>query len=102
MKPWDIEGKWSVSHFGWAEDVRKEMPLLPKKVLIRDVTFREGDDCVGYRVSVEDKLAGSDLRAREPLPVIAVAHADSDPRLCPERAGRCQCKDDSAPCHGRH
>ena len=32
MKPWDIEGKWSVSHFGWAEDVRKEMPLLPKKV----------------------------------------------------------------------
>ena len=35
---------------------RKEMPLLPKKVLIRDVTFREGDDCVGYRVSVEDKL----------------------------------------------
>jgi hypothetical protein len=56
MKPWDIEGKWSVSHIGWAEDLRKEMPLLPKKVTIRDVTFREGDDCVGYRVSVEDKL----------------------------------------------
>ena len=56
MKPWDIEGKWSVSHFGWAEELRKDMPLLPKKVLIRDVTFREGDDCVGYRVSVEDKL----------------------------------------------
>jgi len=56
MKPWDIEGKWSVSHFGWSEDVRKEMPFLPKKVGIRDVTFREGDDCVGYRVSVEDKL----------------------------------------------
>ena len=56
MKPWNIEGKWSVSHFGWAEDVRKEMPLLPKKVGIRDVTFREGDDCVGYRVSIDDKL----------------------------------------------
>jgi len=56
MKPWDIEGKWSVSHFGWAEELRKDMPLLPKKVLIRDVTFPEGDDCVGYRVSVEDKL----------------------------------------------
>jgi len=55
-KPWDIEGKWSVSHFGWADDVRKEMPLLPKTVEMRDVTFREGDDCVGYRVSVEDKL----------------------------------------------
>jgi 2-isopropylmalate synthase len=56
MKPWDIEGKWSVSHFGWSQDVRKEMLLLPKKVGIRDVTFREGDDCVGYRVSVKDKL----------------------------------------------
>jgi 2-isopropylmalate synthase len=56
MKPWDIEGKWSVSHFGWADEVRKTMPFLPKTVGIRDVTFREGDDCVGYRVSVEDKL----------------------------------------------
>ena len=27
-----------------------------KKVGIRDVTFREGDDCVGNRVSVEDKI----------------------------------------------
>ena len=56
MKPWDIEGKWSVSHLGWSEDVRKEMPLLPKKVGIRDVTFREGDDCIGYRVSIADKI----------------------------------------------
>ncbi len=56
MKPWDIEGKWCVSHFGYEDEVRKQMPLLPKKVLIRDVTFREGDDCVGYRVSVPDKL----------------------------------------------
>ena len=56
MKPWDVEGKWSISHFGWADEVRKEMPLLPQKVTVRDVTFREGDDNVGYRVSVEDKL----------------------------------------------
>jgi 2-isopropylmalate synthase len=55
-KPWDIEGKWSISHFGWADEVRKTLPLLPKKVGLRDVTFREGDDCVGYLVSVEDKL----------------------------------------------
>jgi isopropylmalate/homocitrate/citramalate synthase len=55
-KPWDIEGKWSVSHFGYGEEVRQQMPLLPKQVRIRDVTFREGDDCVGYLVSVEDKL----------------------------------------------
>jgi len=56
MKPWDIEGKWSISHFGWADEVRKELPLLPKKVSVRDVTYREGDDCVGYRVSLDDKL----------------------------------------------
>ena len=56
MNPGRVEGKWDVSPFGWVEDVRKEMPLLPKKVTVRDVTFREGDDCVGYRVRVEDKL----------------------------------------------
>jgi 2-isopropylmalate synthase len=56
MKPWDIEGKWSVSHFCWAPEVRKEIPLMRKKIAIRDVTFREGDDCVGYRVSIKDKI----------------------------------------------
>jgi len=30
-KPWDIEGKWSISHFGWADEVRKTMPLLPRR-----------------------------------------------------------------------
>jgi 2-isopropylmalate synthase len=56
MKPWDVEGKWSISNFGWEPEVRREMPLLRKKVGIRDVTLREGDDCVGYRVSIEDKI----------------------------------------------
>lgn len=56
MKPWDVEGKWSVSRYGWADEVRKEMPLLRKKIGIRDVTFREGDDQPGYKVSVEDKI----------------------------------------------
>jgi hypothetical protein len=45
-KPWGIEGKWSISHFGWNDEVRKTMPLLPKKVGLRDVTFREGGMCV--------------------------------------------------------
>ena len=55
-KPWDVEHKWCISHFGWSDEVRKDMPFLPKKVGIRDVTFREGDDCVGCRVSVPQKL----------------------------------------------
>ena len=36
--PWDIEGKWSVSPYGWSEEVRKEFPLMPNKILIRDDT----------------------------------------------------------------
>jgi 2-isopropylmalate synthase len=56
LKPWDVKGKWSVSHFCWADEVRKERPLLRKKIGIRDVTFREGDDQPGYRLSIEDKI----------------------------------------------
>ena len=54
--PWDIEGKWSVSPYGWSEGVRKEFPLMHKKIAIRDDTFREGDHCIGYRMSFEDKI----------------------------------------------
>ena len=56
MKPWDIEGKWSVSPYGWAEEVRKEFPLMRNKIAIRDDTFREGDHCIGYRMSFGDKI----------------------------------------------
>jgi isopropylmalate/homocitrate/citramalate synthase len=54
--PWDVEGKWSVSPYGWSEEVRKEFPLMPKKIAIRDDTFREGDHCIGYRMSFQDKI----------------------------------------------
>ncbi len=56
MKPWNIKGKWSVSHFCYSDEVRATMPNLPKKVTIRDITYREGDDCIGLRISVEDKI----------------------------------------------
>ena len=54
--PWDIEGKWSVSPYCWAPEVRKELPLMRKKIAIRDDTFREGDHCIGYRMSFQDKI----------------------------------------------
>lgn len=54
--PWDIEGKWSVSPYGWDPEVRKEFPLMRNKIAIRDDTFREGDHCIGYRMSFEDKI----------------------------------------------
>lgn len=56
MNPWDIEGKWSVSPYCWSEDVRKEFPLMRNKIIIRDDTFREGDHCIGYRMSFQDKI----------------------------------------------
>jgi isopropylmalate/homocitrate/citramalate synthase len=56
MEPWDIEGKWSVSRYCWAPEVRKDFPLMRKKITIRDDTFREGDHCIGYRVSIKDKI----------------------------------------------
>ncbi len=54
--PWFVDGKWYVSYLGWDPEVRKQMPLLPKKVGIRDVTFREGDDCPGFTLSVAEKM----------------------------------------------
>jgi isopropylmalate/homocitrate/citramalate synthase len=55
-RPWDAEGKWSVSPYNWDEAVRSEFPQMRKKIAIRDDTFREGDHCIGYRMSFEDKI----------------------------------------------
>lgn len=41
---------------GWDDAVRKQMPNLPKKAGLRDVTFREGDDCPGFTLSVDEKM----------------------------------------------
>ena len=54
--PWDIEGKWSISHYSYCDEVRVSMPYLPRKVTVRDITFREGDDCIGLRISIPDKI----------------------------------------------
>jgi 2-isopropylmalate synthase len=55
-KPWLVPGKWSVSLYNWADEVRKFMPNLPKKVEIRDVTFREADDQMGLYLTIEDRV----------------------------------------------
>ncbi len=54
--PWDIEGKWSITPFSWNDEIRKSMPNLPKKVVIRDVTFREGEHCIGFKPSLSEKM----------------------------------------------
>ena len=54
--PWLVTGKWSVSPYNWAEEVRNAMPNLPNKVEIRDVTFREADDHMGMYLTTSDKV----------------------------------------------
>ena len=56
VTPWNIPGKFSVSQSNYFDEVRATMPNLPKTVEVRDVTFREGDDCIGLRISVDDKM----------------------------------------------
>jgi isopropylmalate/homocitrate/citramalate synthase len=55
-KPWAVLGKWSVGIYNWADEVRKLMPNLPKKVEIRDVTLREADDQMGLYLTIEDRV----------------------------------------------
>ena len=56
MNPWKIEGKWYVSYLGWEEDIRSEMPLLPKKCLGRGLFH--------YLAVVKDKDAVRDVTHR--------------------------------------
>ncbi len=54
--PYHIPDKWSVCPYGWEPEVRKRMPNIPKKVLIRDVTLREGEEMPGAGMTVRDKV----------------------------------------------
>ena len=50
-KPWYVPGKWYTSPLNWEPPVRAQMPGLPKKVFLRDVTMREGEETVGAIIS---------------------------------------------------
>jgi 2-isopropylmalate synthase len=68
-KPWFVPGKWCVGIRNWADEVRRQMPNLPKKIEIIDVTLREADDQMGLYLTLEDKvklaLMSSAVGARE-------------------------------------
>ncbi len=55
-RPWAVPGKWFVSSYNFAEAVRRQMPQLPGKIEIRDVTLREADDQMGLYLTIEDKV----------------------------------------------
>jgi len=85
-KPWVVPGKWSVGVHNFADAVRKEMPQLPKKVEIRDVTIREADDQMGLYLTIEDKVKVA-LMSSE----IGVKELDiGGPNLLPHQGEACK------------
>ena len=85
-KPWYVPGKWSVSNYNWADGVRKQMPNLPKKIEIRDVTLREVDDQMGLYLTLEDKVKLA-LKASE----VGVKELDiGGPNLLPHQGEVCR------------
>jgi 2-isopropylmalate synthase len=55
-RPWQVSGRWFVSLYNYADEVRKSIPNLPKSIEIRDVTYREADDQMGLYLTVEDRV----------------------------------------------
>lgn len=54
-KQWYVPGKWYTSPLNWDPAVRSQMTRLPKKVCLRDVTMREGEETVGAIISSDDR-----------------------------------------------
>jgi isopropylmalate/homocitrate/citramalate synthase len=55
-KPWYVPGKWYTSPLNWESPVRDQMSGLPKRVFLRDVTMREGEETVGAIISPEARM----------------------------------------------
>jgi len=70
--PWDIEGKWSVSPLAYSDEIRSTMPNLPKKVEIHDVTFREGEHCIGFKLTTAEKIKLLEFAVKMGIPEIDI------------------------------
>ncbi len=55
MKEQWISDKWNVSHFNFLDEVRAQL-RIPEKVLIQDITLRDGEQQAGLVFNKEDKI----------------------------------------------
>jgi methanogen homocitrate synthase len=80
--PW-VGDKWWVSHFNYAEEVRKNL-RLPSRVEIYDVTLRDGEQTPGVVFKKEEKIHIAQLldeagvhRIEAGMPVVSPEDADA-------------------------
>lgn len=66
--PWHTE-KWFVSHFNFLDEVRSRWNI-PKKVIIHDVTLRDGEQQQGLAFRKEDKIKAARLMDEAGIPEI--------------------------------
>ena len=60
MKEQWISNKWHVSYLNFLDEVRANLKI-PKKVLIQDITLRDGEQQAGLVFTKKDKIAIANL-----------------------------------------
>jgi len=69
---WYVPGKWKVTPLTRCEKIKEQMPLLPDRFYVRDVTLKEGHDAPGANFSLKGTLKIVEKLAEIGVPEIDV------------------------------